>query len=186
MSDWAAAVWCDLQQDTRGKEWSQLPPWLPLLSVLFLTCDAHTKDPMQPVSWRPQSTSHSAPSPHSSGLGLREAQLASMRREYCGNLFYLSLGGLSRCPGPPPREPCIWLFSSEGFRAPGSGNRGILVAVIQCPVRRKLCEEGFVSAQIPGDSPSLWGRHSRRSLGQLAPSQPQRRAERTDTHMVLS
>lgn len=43
--------------------------------------------------------------------------------------FYLSLGGLSPCPGPPPREPCIWLFSSEGFRVPGSRNRGILVAV---------------------------------------------------------
>lgn len=125
-----------------------------LESASSLTCDAHTKDPMQPVSWRPQSTSHSVPSPHSSGLGPREAQLASMRREYCGSLFYLSLGGLSLCPGPPPREPCIWLFSSEGLRASGSGNR-ILVGVIQRPVRGKLGEEGFISAQIPGDSPSL-------------------------------
>lgn len=135
MADWAVAVrWDDLQQDPRGKEWSQPPPWLPLLRVLLLVCDAHTKAPMQTVGWRPQS-------PHSSGLGPREAQLARMRGEHCGSLFYLRLGGLSLCPVPPPREPCIWLFSSKGLRASSSGNHGILVFFHGCdqaPCQRKV------------------------------------------------
>lgn len=169
-------------RDTRGKEASSLaaPPECPISDLWCPHQGSHAASELAPTEYLSFSAQSSQLRAGAAGSTAGKYEERVLWEPFLPQSWWPF--SVSRASTKGTMYMVVFLRGSQSSRFWESWHSG---GCDPAPCQRKVIEEGFVSAQIPGDSPSLWGRHSRRILGQLAPSQPQGRAERTSSHMVL-